>query len=49
MTNYYNSGLYLEPFFIKHKYLELDYCSIHQELIDSSDFHLYTEYYGGER
>ena len=48
MTNYYNSGLYLEPFFIKHKYLELDYCSIHQELIDSSDFHLYTEYYGGE-
>jgi hypothetical protein len=48
MTNYYNNGLYLEPFFTKHKYLELDYGSIHQELIDSDDFHLYAEYYNDD-
>lgn len=25
MSNYYNSGLYLEPFFTKHKHLALDF------------------------
>ncbi len=48
MTNYYDSGLYLEPFFTKHKHLELDYCSLYQEMIESDDFHLYVEYYGDD-
>ena len=48
MTNYYDSGLYSEPFFIKHKYLELDYYAIYQEMIDSDDFPLYAEYYGDD-
>jgi hypothetical protein len=48
MTNYYNSGLYLEPFFTKHKHLELDYYSIYDEMVDRDDFHLYAEYYGDD-
>lgn len=48
MTNYYNSGLYQEPFFTKHKHLELDYYSFYEEMIDSDNFRLYAEYYGDE-
>ena len=48
MTNYYDSGLYSEPFFIKHKHLELDYYCILEEMIGSNDFHLFAEYYGDD-
>jgi hypothetical protein len=48
MTNYYDSGLYSEPFFIKHKHLELDYYCILEEMIGSDDFHLFAEYYGDD-
>ena len=33
MTNYYNSGLYIESFFTKHKHLGLDYDYLIDEML----------------
>lgn len=47
MSNYYNSGLYLEPFFTKHKNLALDCGDLIEEMLECN-YHLFQEYYSDD-
>ena len=48
MTNFYNSGLYLEPFFRKHKNLNFH---IHFSVVEAmleSDYELFLKHYSAD-
>ena len=47
MTNYYNSGLYMESFFTKHKHLGLDYDYLLDEML-GCNYHLFLKHYSDD-
>ena len=47
MTNYYNSGLYMESFFTKHKHLGLDYDYLLDEML-GCNYHLFLNHYSDD-